>query len=184
MSEAWRNRTYISIYKNKNKEKVRRFPLIGWKSAQKETKTVETVTEEKKTVVCPACGRELDRAEVVTNCYICTVCGGYFRVRTNNRIRMICDRNTFTEWFAEVAGSNPLHFPDYEEKLREVREKTGLLEGFTVGAGEIYGEKAVLGICDARFLMGSMGHVVGEKIALAVERATEEKLPVKLFTCS
>lgn len=184
MSEAWRNRTYISIYKNKNKEKVRRFPLIGWKSAQKETKTVETVTEEKKTVVCPACGRELDRAEVVTNCYICTVCGGYFRVRTNNRIRMICDRNTFTEWFAEVAGSNPLHFPDYEEKLREVREKTGLLEGFTVGAGEIYGEKAVLGICDARFLMGSMGHVVGEKIALAVERATEEKLPVILFTCS
>ncbi len=121
---------------------------------------------------------------MVTNCYICTVCGGYFRVRTNNRIRMICDRNTFTEWFAEVAGSNPLHFPDYEEKLREVREKTGLLEGFTVGAGEIYGEKAVLGICDARFLMGSMGHVVGEKIALAVERATEEKLPVILFTCS
>lgn len=184
MSEVWRNRTYISIYKNKNKEKVRRFPLIGWKSAQKETKTAEAVTEEKKTVVCPACGRELDRADVVTNCYICTVCGGYFRIRTNNRIRMVCDRNTFTEWFAEVEGSNPLHFPDYEEKLKEVREKTGLSEGFTVGAGEIYGEKTVLGICDARFLMGSMGHVVGEKIALAVERATEEKLPVILFTCS
>lgn len=184
MSEVWRNRTYISIYKNKNKEKVRRFPLIGWKTAQKETKTAEAVTEEKKTVVCPACGRELDRAEVVTNCYICTVCGGYFRIRTNNRIRMVCDRNTFTEWFAEIAGSNPLHFPDYEEKLKEVREKTGLLEGFTVGAGEIYGEKAVIGVCDARFLMGSMGHVVGEKIALAVERATEEKLPVILFTCS
>lgn len=184
MSELWRNRKYISIQKSGRKEKVRRFPLIGWKTAQKETKTAESSGEEKKMVACPSCGRELDRADVIVNHYICTACGGYFRVRTNNRIRMVCDRNTFTEWYAEMEESNPLHFPDYEEKLREVREKTGLLEGFTVGTGEIYGEKAVLGVCDARFLMGSMGQVVGEKIALAVERATKEKLPVILFCCS
>ncbi|MDE6129650.1 MAG: acetyl-CoA carboxylase carboxyl transferase subunit beta, partial [Lachnospiraceae bacterium] len=184
MSEAWRNRKYISIYKNKKKEKVRHFPLIGWKTTPKESKSTEKQPEEKKTVVCPSCGRELDRADVVVNHYICTVCGGYFRVRTNNRIRMVCDRATFTEWFSEVEGGNPLHFPDYEEKLEAVREKTGLLEGITVGDGEIYGERTVLGICDARFLMGSMGHAVGEKIALAVERATRERLPVILFCCS
>lgn len=184
MAEAWRNRKYISIYKNKKREKVRRFPMIGWKTTPKENKNTEKPQEEKKTVVCPACGRELDRADVVVNHYICTACGGYFRVRTNNRIRMVCDKNTFTEWFAEIEGGNPLHFPDYEEKLAEVREKTGLVEGITVGMGEIYGEKTVLGICDARFLMGSMGHAVGERIALAVERATAERLPVIIFCCS
>ncbi|MDE6063624.1 MAG: acetyl-CoA carboxylase carboxyl transferase subunit beta, partial [Lachnospiraceae bacterium] len=184
MSEVWRNRKYISIYKNKKKEKVRRFPLIAWKAAPKESKGEEKPQEERKMVVCPSCGRELDRAEVVANQYICTVCGGYFRVRTNNRIRMVCDRSTFTEWFAEVEGGNPLHFPDYDEKLAEVREKTGLLEGITVGEGAIYGERAAIGICDARFLMGSMGHAVGEKIALAVERATQERLPVIIFCCS
>lgn len=184
MSEVWRNRKYISIYKNKKREKVRRFPMIGWKTTPKENKNTEKPQEEKKTVVCPSCGRELDRADVVVNHYVCTACGGYFRVRTNNRIRMVCDKNTFAEWFAEIEGSNPLHFPGYEEKLAEVREKTGLVEGITVGMGEIYGEKTVLGVCDARFFMGSMGHAVGEKIALAVERATAERLPVIIFCCS
>lgn len=184
MSEVWRNRKYISIYKNKKKEKVRRFPMIGWKTTPKENKNTEKPQEEKKTVICPSCGRELDRADVVVNHYVCTACGGYFRVRTNNRIRMVCDKNTFTEWFAEIEGSNPLHFPGYEEKLAEVRGKTGLVEGITVGMGEIYGEKTVLGVCDARFFMGSMGHAVGEKIALAVERATAERLPVIIFCCS
>lgn len=184
MSEVWRNRKYISIYKNKKREKVRRFPMIGWKTTPRENKNTEKPQEEKKTVVCPSCGRELDRADVVVNHYVCTACGGYFRVRTNNRIRMVCDKNTFTEWFAEIEGGNPLHFPDYEEKLAEVREKTGLVEGITVGMGEIYGEKTVLGVCDARFLMGSMGHAVGERIALAVERATAERLPVIIFCCS
>lgn len=184
MSEVWRNRKYISIYKNKKKEKVRRFPMIGWKTTPKENKNTEKPQEEKKTVICPSCGRELDKADVVVNHYVCTACGGYFRVRTNNRIRMVCDKNTFTEWFAEIEGSNPLHFPGYEEKLAEVRGKTGLVEGITVGMGEIYGEKTVLGVCDARFFMGSMGHAVGEKIALAVERATAERLPVIIFCCS
>lgn len=79
---------------------------------------------------------------------------------------------------------NPLDFPLYEQKVRDTREKTGLTEGVTVGKGTIYGMDAVIGVCDARFLMGSMGHVVGERIAAAVERATAERLPVILFCCS
>lgn len=97
---------------------------------------------------------------------------------------MVCDRNTFVPWFEEMETSNPLNFPGYEEKLRETREKTGLSEGITVGQGEIFGEKLCLGVCDSRFLMGRMGHAVGEKIALAVERATSEGLPVVIFCCS
>ena len=147
-------------------------------------KKEETVTEEKKQLVCKGCGRTLDKTEVVENKYVCYECGYYFRVKTKNRLKMVVDPQSFTPWFEEMESKNPLNFPDYEEKLQAVREKTGLHEGVTVGKGKIYGEDAVIGICDARFLMGSMGHVVGEKIAAAVERATEERLPVIMFCCS
>ena len=79
---------------------------------------------------------------------------------------------------------NPLDFSGYKEKITAAQEKTGLHEAVTVGEAKIYGEPVVLGICDARFLMSSMGHVVGEKIASAVELATKKRLPVILFCCS
>lgn len=144
-------------------------------------KTIE-VTEDR--VICKACGASLSKQETVTNKYVCKKCGYHFRVRTNNRIRMIADADTFEEWFADVEQTNPLNFPGYQEKLLEVQEKTGQSEGVTVGYARIQGEPVVLGICDARFLMGSMGHVYGEKITAAVERATERRLPVILFCCS
>lgn len=160
-----------------------RFKILSRLTEKKEDKR-EKKQEEKQIIVCPECGKEINRADVVVNHYICTACGSYFRVRTKNRIRMVCDKDTFVPWFEEMESSNPLNFPGYEEKLLNVKEKTGLHEGVTVGAGEIFGEKVCLGVCDSRFLMGSMGHVVGEKIALAVERATSMKLPVILFCCS
>lgn len=155
----------------------------------KENKALKSVgegiiKEEKKEVICKACGKTLDKAEVVRNKYVCYECGAYFRVKTGNRLKMVLDPQTFEEWFSEEHGTNPLDFPGYADKLAAVREKTGLKEGVTVGQGKIYGEDVVIGVCDARFLMGSMGHAVGEKIALAVERATELKLPVILFCCS
>ncbi len=147
-------------------------------------KKEQETTDVKQMIVCPSCQKEISKEDAVLNHYICTACGSYFRVRTKNRIRMVCDRGSFIPWFEEMDICNPLDFPGYEEKLSDVKEKTGLHEAVTVGMGEIYGEKVCLGICDARFLMSSMGHVVGEKIALMVERATEEKLPVVIFCCS
>ena len=136
------------------------------------------------TVVCPACKREVNKAEVEKNKYVCYECGSYFRVRTKNRIRMVADAGTFEPWFEYLESENPLDFPEYTQKVEAAREKTGLHEAVTIGRCKIYGEETVLGICDARFLMSSMGHVVGEKIALGVERATDLKLPVILFCCS
>ena len=147
-------------------------------------KKEQDTTDVKQMIVCPSCQKEISKEDAVLNHYICTTCGSYFRVRTKNRIRMVCDRGSFIPWFEEMDICNPLDFPGYEEKLSDVKEKTGLHEAVTVGMGEIYGEKVCLGICDARFLMSSMGHVVGEKIALMVERATEEKLAVVIFCCS
>lgn len=135
-------------------------------------------------IVCPACKKELVKIEVVANKYVCYECGSYFRVRTSNRIKMVADQKSFEPWFDEMESSNPLDFSGYEEKIITAQEKTGLHEAVTVGEAKIYGEPVVLGICDARFMMSSMGHVVGEKIALAVELATKRRLPVVLFCCS
>ncbi len=141
-------------------------------------------TEVPDTVTCPGCGRELNKSVVEKSKYVCYECGNYFRVRTKNRIKMVTDTKTFEPWFEYLESENPLDFPEYMEKVEAAKAKTGLHEAVTVGKCKIYGIEAVLGICDARFLMSSMGHIVGEKIALAFERATEQKLPVILFCCS
>lgn len=150
---------------------------------KKKTENVEVVVP-KDTIVCPACGREINKKDAEKNKYVCYECNSYFRVRTKNRIKMVADKESFVPWFEDLPASNPLDFPGYEEKVNAAKEKTGLHEAVTVGQCKIYGEDAVLGVCDARFLMSSMGHVVGEKIALAVERATKLRLPVIIFCCS
>ncbi len=133
---------------------------------------------------CPKCGKQVNRERVVKRKYICYECEGYFRVRVPNRIRMVADPHTFEPWFAELPAQNPLSYEGYEEKLAQAREKTGLDEAVTVGRCKVFGEDIVLGVCDSRFLMSSMGHVVGEKITAAIERAIEYRLPVFLFCCS
>lgn len=135
-------------------------------------------------IKCPKCGKIVERDKVVKKKYICYECGGYFRVKTNNRIRMVADPKTFEPWFEDMEVSNPLDYEGYEDKLAAAREKTGLKEAVTVGRCKVFGEDIVLGICDSRFMMASMGHVVGEKITCAIERATALNLPVFIFCCS
>ena len=133
---------------------------------------------------CPKCGEVVYRDDVKAYGYVCPKCEGYFRIGTRTRIRMVADTGTFQEWFTDLETENPLEYPGYEEKIANLQEKTKLHEAVTVGKCMVNGLETVLGVCDARFLMGSMGYVVGEKITRAFERATEEKLPVVLFTSS
>ena len=133
---------------------------------------------------CPKCGEVVYRDDVKAHGYVCPKCEGYFRIGTRTRIRMVADTGTFQEWFTDLETENPLEYPGYEEKIADLQEKTKLHEAITVGKCMVNGLETVLGVCDARFLMGSMGYVVGEKITRAFERATEEKLSVVLFTGS
>ena len=149
-----------------------------------ETSKPRTEEKDDTKIKCPKCGKMVNRARVVKRKYICYECGSYFRVRTLNRIKMVADPGTFTPWFSKTEIKNPLGFAGYEDKVKEAREKTGLDEAVTIGRCKVFGEDIVLGVCDARFMMASMGHVVGEKITKAMERAVEEKLPVFLFCCS
>lgn len=133
---------------------------------------------------CNACKAAIVTEDVKNNYYICPKCHNYFRVHARRRVEMIVDEGTFEEWDHGLNAGNPLSFPGYEEKVKALQEKTNLDEAVMTGKAQINGNEVVLGICDGRFMMASMGWAVGEKIARAVERATEEKLPVIIFACS
>lgn len=133
---------------------------------------------------CNACKAAIVTEDVKNNYYICPKCHNYFRVHARRRVEMIADEGTFEEWDHGLNAGNPLSFPGYEEKVKALQEKTKLDEAVMTGKAQINGNEVVLGICDGRFMMASMGWAVGEKIARAVERATEEKLPVIIFACS
>lgn len=133
---------------------------------------------------CNKCGGAIIAEDVKKDHYICPKCGGYFRVHARRRIEMVTDEGSFEEWDSDLQGGNPLEYKGYKEKLEKLQEKTGLSEAVITGKAKIDGRETAIGVCDGRFLMASMGEAVGEKIARAVERATEERLPVILFACS
>ena len=133
---------------------------------------------------CNACKTAVFVEEVKQNNYICPHCQNYFRMHAYRRIQMIADPDSFEEWDKGLQTRNPLQFKGYEEKLNKLKEKTGLDEAVVTGKLNINGIPTVVAVCDGRFMMASMGEVVGEKITRAVEKATEEKLPIIIFACS
>ena len=133
---------------------------------------------------CNMCGGAIVTEDVKKNYYICPRCKGYFRVHARERVRRVADEGSFEEWDQDLTGGNPLDYPGYEEKLAATRLKTGLREAVVTGKCRVGGQETVLGVMDGRFLMASMGEAVGEKITRAAERATRERLPLILFTCS
>ena len=133
---------------------------------------------------CSSCGKPVYNEDIIENYHICPYCGNYFRVRPRTRIAMVLDKGTFQEWDERMDTSDPLNFPGYKKKLERQRSVTNLDEAVVTGKGEIGGKEVVIAVMGSDFMMGSMGEVVGEKITRAVERATELRLPVIIFTCS
>jgi len=133
---------------------------------------------------CRICKEPIFAEDVKSNLYTCPKCGGYFRVHAYRRIEMLVDDGSFIEWNKTMPISNPLDFPDYETKLEEERQKSKLNEAVVTGEATIGNVRTAIAVCDARFMMSSMGRVVGEKITAAVEKATEEKMPIIIFSCS
>ena len=133
---------------------------------------------------CKICKEPIFAEDVKSNLYTCPKCGGYFRVHAYRRIEMLVDDGSFIEWNKTMPISNPLDFPDYETKLEEERQKSKLNEAVVTGEATIGNIRTAIAVCDARFMMSSMGRVVGEKITAAVENATKEKMPIIIFSCS
>lgn len=129
---------------------------------------------------CPGCTKMIYKNLVVERGNVCPECDFHFPITSDERIRNLCDPDTFVELLADLSPADPLGFVarrSYEERVRETREKTGLKEACIVGRAEIGEVPVVIGVSDSRFLMGSMGSVVGEKIAQSIELAREEGRP-------
>lgn len=133
---------------------------------------------------CKVCKAAFLTEDMKKEFYTCPKCHTYFRMPTDRRIAMLADPGSFEEWNRGMADSNPLEFKGYAEKLAAAKLKTGLDEAVVTGKIRLKGRPVALGVCDGRFLMASMGQVVGEKITRLVEQATLERLPLLLFTCS
>lgn len=135
-------------------------------------------------IKCPKCGEMLYKDDVRKSAYSCYKCGGYFRIKAKTRIRLVVDEGSFQSDPADFKTTNPLSYPDYEQKIEALQQTYHLDEAVLTGTATIGGEKVVIGAMDSRFLMASMGQVVGEKITRAIETATKERLPVVMFCCS
>lgn len=133
---------------------------------------------------CPRCQELSPLIQYEERRRICPKCGYHGRLSAQERIAITADKDSFRELDSKLRSGNPINFPEYESKLRQSSENTGLSEAIITGTATIKGSECVLGVMDSRFLMGSMGSVVGEKVARAFEYATEHNLPVVMFTCS
>lgn len=133
---------------------------------------------------CSKCQNMIYTEDIINGYHTCSKCGNYFRIDAKTRISMVTDKGSFIEWDTGIENTNPLDFKGYKEKIEKLQEQTNLDESVVTGEAMIHGEKTAIGVCDASFLMGSMGYVTGEKITRMIERATCNKLPVVIFACS
>lgn len=135
-------------------------------------------------IECPTCHEKMGREILSMKNHVCPDCGHYFVMSAGERIEMICDDGSFKEMDKNLKTQNPIDFPGYRKKIAEVKAQTGMEDAIITGIGKIQGEKVAIGVLDSRFLMGSMGSVVGEKIARLAETAKRKKLPLIIFSAS
>lgn len=133
---------------------------------------------------CPKCKTVHTGADIWDRHFICPNCGTYMPIGAKERLLMVLDEGTFEPLFEDVGICDPLQTPGYPEKLAAAQAKSGSTEAVTVGYGKIGGHETIIGVCDPKFMIGSMGHAMGERITRAFELATERRLPVILFCCS
>ncbi len=136
---------------------------------------------------CPGCQNTIFRKEAERRLGVCPECDYHWYVSARERIRQVLDEGTFEEWDADLAPADPLDFIDkapYKQKIKDEQSRTGLRDAAVVGTGMIRARRVAFGVTDSAFIMGSMGSVVGEKLTRAIERATEQKLPLIIISGS
>jgi len=144
-------------------------------------------TPEGMWIKCDACLEIIYKPEVERNLNVCPKCNYHFRIPALERIRSVVDDGTFQEFGGDLESVDMLVFTDtkkYTDRLKEAKKKTSRKEAVITGAGRINGIDVVLGVLDFEFLGGSMGCVVGEKVAVAAEQALEQRRPLIVFSAS
>lgn len=133
---------------------------------------------------CPSCETSFPKAALTKTLYVCPECGYHFKISAYYRLSTILDSGSFKELNSKIVGKDPLNFPGYPQKLKYLQDSTGLNEAVVCAVGKMDGKKVVAVALDSRFLMGSMGTAVGEKVTRAIEYATQNKLPLIIFSAS
>ncbi|MBG6234556.1 acetyl-CoA carboxylase carboxyl transferase subunit beta [Pedobacter sp. CAN_A7] len=160
---------------------------------KRENKGISTRTEEKKEAPdglwnkCPNCKKALHSADLIEHKYVCHYCDYHLRVGSKEYFQVLFDDNQFTELFAGLKSTDPLNFTDskpYSERLVESMQKTGLNDAIRAAHGTIEGEEIVIACMDFNFIGGSMGSVVGEKIARSIDYSIKHKIPFLMISKS
>ncbi|SEG02106.1 acetyl-CoA carboxylase carboxyl transferase subunit beta [Eubacterium ruminantium] len=146
--------------------------------------SVPSEADKTTTVTCNGCNSEIPIITMRRNLYVCPNCGKHLKISARRRMRNMVDPGTFRKLKLDIPSLNPLDYPEYDDKIAQLKDKTGLDEGVLSGVGEIEGEKAVIAVMGSEFLMGSMGIAVGEMITNSFEVADKLKLPLIIFTAS
>lgn len=168
----------MALFRRKDKY-IKITPQRGSQSVAKTIPEVPDALFDK----CPSCKHTIYQKDL-GQAKICPKCAYNFRISAQERLTLMVDEGTFEPLFTDLESKNPLQFPHYEEKLTAVRQQTGLDEAVLTGLAKIDGQALALGIMDARFIMASMGTVVGEKLTRLFELATKSGLPVIIVTAS
>lgn len=136
---------------------------------------------------CPECDTVTYKKELKANLEVCPKCHYHFGLTATQRIDLLIDRGTFKERDTNLLSVDPLDFKGpktYKEKLSGDRKMTGLKDAVITGEGKLHGKRIMIAVTDSRFIMGSMGSVVGERITRAIEYATKNKIPVIIVSGS
>jgi acetyl-CoA carboxylase carboxyl transferase subunit beta len=155
--------------------------------AEREQSEPQAGTGEDIWTKCPSCKEITFRKEVERNLNVCPKCGFHLPLTVEQRLTITLDRGTWHELFADLAIGDPLGFVDskpYPQRLAEARRKSGRNDAIVVGTGEIHGRQAAVAVMDFGFMGGSMGVVVGEKLARLFDHACKLRLPLLVFSSS
>lgn len=156
---------------------LKRNELFSLKKLRNEKISGGKKVEEYKEIVCPGCKNEYSRALMKKKLFICPNCGKHMTVSARDRISQLVDKGSFKEQNQNLVTGNPLKFPGYRTKIKDVQENNGNKDAIITGLGTIHGYKVEIAVMDSTFMMGSMGTVVGEKFTLAVEYAMKNEIP-------
>jgi acetyl-CoA carboxylase carboxyl transferase subunit beta len=149
--------------------------------------TAESRVPEGLWVKCPDCAQILYNKDLEKNLNVCPKCAHHFRITATERLQALFDEGEWTEYDADLTSTDPLHFADhkrYRDRLRTMIETTGMKDAVIVASGRVDGLPLVIAAMEYAFIGGSMGVVVGEKIARAAELALQERQPLIIVSCS
>jgi acetyl-CoA carboxylase carboxyl transferase beta subunit len=133
---------------------------------------------------CPSCSDVLINTDLEENLNVCTKCGHHFRMDSIRRIETTFDEDTVEMFDENMRSENPLDYPGYSKKIKQMEESLNVNEAVVTGFGKVNGNPVCFGVMDWRFIMGSMGSVVGEKLSRMFERASEMGLPAIVYSVS